>query len=120
MTSSWRSWLKRVTRPQGVAARSASRKPLSLECLEDRAVPAITLPTAGTPAAATLTGTAGNDSFLIRLQAGNTSRIEFSQNGATPVSAALTDVQNIAIQGGGGKDTVTIDNSNGLVGQAPT
>src|SRR5262249_43317069 len=74
-----------------------------LEALEDRTVPSISLPTAGTPGPVTLTGTSGNDQFIIRVQATNSAtstRLEFSDNGgASFSSAALSDVQSITVNG---------------------
>ncbi len=115
---SWLSW-----------RRSQSAKPLprrrpEVETLEDRAVPSITLPTGG-PGAVTLTGTSQPDQLMIRLQAptaGSTvTNIEFSDNGgATFQSTALANVTQVIVNGGGGKDALTLDLGNGVIGNTTT
>lgn len=117
MGTSIRNWLGKA-KDRRAAKRASSRRPL-LEQLEDRAVPAITLPTPGTPGPVAVTGTAGPDQFVIRLQAGTPTNIQFSDNnGATFQTAALADVTQITVQGLAGNDRLTIDNSNGLVAAA--
>ena len=59
-----------------------ARRP-SLEALEDRAVPAITVPTPGSPGPVTVTGTAGPDQFAIRLSpTATTPTLQISDDGA--------------------------------------
>jgi len=91
----------------------------SVESLEDRTVPSVSLPTAGTPGPVTLTGTSGNDQFIIRVQSGTTgtgTRVEFSDNGGSSFSsAALSDVKSITVNGLAGQDVLAIDVSNGLI-----
>src|SRR5947209_3559140 len=105
-------------------ARRCSAKPSggrgtarpALEPLEARAVPSITLPTPGTPGPVTMTGTAGDDGFLMRLKGGYPDFFQFSDDGgATFQTAALADVTAVSVGGLGGNDTLTVDESNGLV-----
>jgi len=107
-------------------ARSQKTRPASarpqIEPLEDRAVPAITTPMAGSPGPVTLTGTAGADQFVIRLKANATSpTLQVSDNnGGTFTDVAVSDATQITVNGLAGNDTLTIDNGNGLVGNAKT
>lgn len=92
---------------------------LALECLEDRAVPSVTVPSAGNPGPAVLTGGNGSDRFVIRLQPGTPAVIQFSDDGGVRfTSAALADVTAVTVTGAQGKDSLTIDHGNGLVGKA--
>jgi len=116
MDFSFRSLFGRRAKKQ-VTARPRAR--LMLENMEDRTVPSITFSGAGNTGAATLTGTAGNDRFVIRLNQNNPGTIEFSDNnGATFTSAQLSSITSITVNGLRGSDTLTIDSNNGLV--APT
>src|SRR4051812_25114085 len=81
-----------------------------LERLDERCLPAVTLPTPRTPGPAVLTGTAGDDRFLVRLQAGAAANVQFSADGgASFQTAALTNVTAVQVQGVAGRDTLTID-----------
>ncbi len=96
------------------------RRPL-VESLEDRTLlsAGITVPTAGSPGPATLTGTAGADQFTIRLD-NSGSNFQFSETDSTGqthnASAAVADVTSITINGLQGNDKLTLDVGNGLVG----
>jgi len=98
---------------------SQGRRP-ALEALEERAVPTINVPTPGMPGPVTVTGTAGNDQFIIRLSStATTPTLQFSDNnGSTFTNVAVSDVSQVLVSGLAGNDTLTIDNSNGLVGNA--
>src|SRR5258708_3472854 len=92
-----------------------------LEPMEERALPSVAPPAPGTPGPLTLTGTNGPDQFVIRLQAGAATNIQVSDNGGSSfTTAALADVTGINVDGLGGKDSLTVDNSNGLVAKAGT
>jgi hypothetical protein len=92
----------------------------TLESLEGRVVPTITLPAAGKTGAAVLAGTTGNDQFLIRLQPGSPANIQFSEDGGTTFkTAALSSITEVDISGtAGGKLAVTVNDGNGLVGKS--
>jgi hypothetical protein len=93
------------------------RARLDLVCLEDRTVPSITLPTPGAPGPVTVAGTDGPDRFVVRMQAGSMTNVQFSDNGGGSFqTAALADVTSIAVQGLRGHDLLTVDLSNGLIG----
>jgi hypothetical protein len=88
----------------------------SLEGLEDRTLLTITLPTPGVPGPALLTGGPDADRFLIRLQPGMPSNIQFlDEKEAIFHTAALADVTAVTVNTLGGADTLTIDNQYGLV-----
>src|SRR5262245_48166915 len=106
------------------STRSTSHGPmrrrhrLAIEGLERRDLLAITVPTPGSPGTAKLTGTAGPDQLVLRLQPGSPANIQFSDDGgATFTTAALRDVNLITIAGLAGADTITIDHSFGFVGK---
>lgn len=104
-------WLKRLP----VANRPAHLPP-RVEVLEDRTLLSITLPTPGMPGPLLLTGTAGADQLLLRLEAGNTGNLQVSDDGGvTFQTAALADVTRIDVDGRGGRDVLTLDHGNGLV-----
>ncbi|QVL30160.1 DUF4214 domain-containing protein [Telmatocola sphagniphila] len=106
---------------------------LHLTALEDRTALSIYLPTPGTPSNVYLLGTPGNDSFIVRISPTSATQIQFSDNGGSTFSTAnLSDVTAIYVQDttnlptgvtasqvqNGGDDTLTIDNSNGVVGKS--
>jgi hypothetical protein len=110
-----RRWFGRRT-PVARPARELLRRRPEFDILEDRVVPSITLPTAGTPGPATLTGTGASGQFLVRLQANTPTNVQFSDDGGkTFQTAALSDVTQIIVNGVG-RDTLTLDLSNGLIG----
>jgi hypothetical protein len=90
-----------------------------IEALEDRNLLSISLPTPGTPGPVQVAGTSGNDQFVIRLDPGNASNIQFSDNGGSSFqTASLSDVTSITVSTLQGNDVLTIDNGNGLVAKA--
>src|SRR5262245_33977118 len=109
----WHRLIKHATRPtRRTISRSRCRP--TVEGLELRELPTVTLPTPGTPGTAKITGTTNPDQLIIRLQPGNPANIQFSDNnGASFGTAALRDVTDIAVSGLAGADTFTIDHANG-------
>src|SRR5581483_5046244 len=117
MRQFFRSVLRRFSRTRPSPIVRVNRWRPQMECLEDRTVPSITLPTPGQPGPATLMGGKGQDQFLIRLQSNSPNNIQFSDdNGQSFSTAALSDVQRIVVKGLQGKDTLTLDVTNGLLG----
>ncbi len=116
MLRSLQSWLGR--RVDSRAQRRQARRP-ALEVLEDRTTPSITFSGPGNTGVATLTGTTGDDKFLIQMKSGDTTTIQLSDDGgANFTEAAVADLTQINVNGLQGKDTLTIDVSNGLVAKA--
>ena len=114
-----RSWLGPRT-SQSQPVRALSRRRPEVETLEDRVVPSITLPTAGHPGPVTFTETNAPDQLMIRMQQGSTTNIQFSEDGGkTFQTAALADVTQVIVNGAG-QDTLTLDMSNGLIGNTST
>jgi hypothetical protein len=96
-----------------------ARSRLLLESLEDRNLPSISFSGPGNTGAVTVTGTQGQDQFLIRLKPGDNTTIEFSDNGGAKFTdASLAKITSITVNGLGGRDTLTLDESNGLVATA--
>jgi hypothetical protein len=92
---------------------------LLLEGLEDRNLPSISFSGPGNTGAVTITGTQGQDQFLVRLKPAANTTIEFSDNGgATFTDASLAAITSVTVNGLGGRDTLTLDESNGLVATA--
>ncbi len=130
MRTLFHSLLGRRTRQARSAkpAKELPRRRPEVEALEDRALPSISLPTAGHPGPVVITGTSGPDQFVIRLQAspasgGTTSptNIQFSDDGGkTFQTAALADVTQVMVDGAGGTDLLTLDMGNGLIGNTAT
>jgi hypothetical protein len=86
---------------------------LLIECLEQRAVPSVTI----SGGIATVTGTDGPDQFIIRLKAGDPATVQMSDdNGAHFTDAPRASLSEIDVNGLGGQDQLTLDNTNGLVG----
>jgi hypothetical protein len=68
---------------------------------------------------ASLLGGPGADDFVIQLKPKDATTIEFSDDGGAGfVDAALAGITAVTVSGLQGKDTLTIDATNGLVGQA--
>jgi hypothetical protein len=108
-------------RKKKAARPTVFRAPPDLEKLEDRTVLSVTFTnSAAMSGDVTLTGTPGNDQFLVRL--GTTSgTIQFSDNnGQTFTTANLAGITSITVNGDGGNDQLTLDMSNGVVGQSGT
>ena len=103
------------------SARGRAKAPtrrLALEGLEARALLTIVVPIPGTPGPATITGTSGADQFVIRLEPGTPANIQFSDDGGTSfTTSALADITKVDVSGLDGRDTLTIDNGNGLVAE---
>ena len=105
------SWL---VRPTPNHLRRRPRRP-SLEVLEDRTTPTVDI----TNGVATLTGTAGNDQFLIQMKPGDNTTIEFSDNnGQTFTDAAVSSITQINVNGLAGNDTLTLNLANGLIAKS--
>jgi hypothetical protein len=96
------------------------RLPL-LERLEDRTVLSVTFSNPATLSGdVTLNGTSGNDQFIIRLGA-TAGTIQFSDdNGNTFTTANVAGITSVTVNGNGGKDQLTLDMSNGVIGRAGT
>ncbi|MCI0458124.1 MAG: DUF4214 domain-containing protein [Gemmataceae bacterium] len=125
MRTLFSSWLGRRTRKAQPARGQFRRRP-EVEALEERTVPSITnpLPTVADPGPVTLTGTNRPDQLVIRLQDSSqatTPGIQFSDNGGSSfVTAPLAAVTEVIVNGGGGKDALTLDLDNGLIGNDST
>jgi hypothetical protein len=103
-----RSWFGQRT-GQAWPARALPRRRPEVEILEDRVVPSISFSGPGNTGVATITGTSGPDQFKIMLQqSGSTVNIVFS-DGTTQQTAALSGITGVVVNGGGGKDTLTLD-----------
>jgi hypothetical protein len=90
-----------------------------VESLEDRTLLSITFSGPGNAGLATLTGGPGADQFIVQLKPGDATTIEFSDNGgATFADAALSGITGVDVNGLQGNDILTINESNGLIGQA--
>jgi hypothetical protein len=96
-----------------------------LEALEDRTLLSISLPPPGQSGPAIVTGTAGNDQFVIRLlpPVGPTTSagalVAFSDNGGNSFATApLANITSVTINGLGGFDSLVLDNADSLVGKA--
>ena len=60
----------------------------------------------------TITGTSGNDAITLKQDADGTD-IDWTLNGGPVNKVAITDPNGLTINGNGGTDTITLDNSNG-------
>lgn len=94
-----------------VRGRARIRCCPTVEGLEHRLAPSVDV----TSGIATLQGTAGADQFQIRLEQGDASTVQIVDNGVVH-ETPLSGLSQIQVNGGQGADTLTIDNSNGLVG----
>ncbi len=95
------------------------RSRLLVECLEDRNLLSISFSGPGNTGAVTITGMQGQDQFLVRLKPGDNTTIEFSDDGGASVTdASLAAITSVTVNGLGGRDTLTLDESNGLVATA--
>jgi hypothetical protein len=112
---SFRSFFGR--RPGKKIASRRSRP--SVESLEDRTLLSISFSGAGNTGLATLTGTPAADKFVIQLKPGDATMIEFSDDGGTTFTdAALSGITGIAVNGLAGHDSLSLNEGNGLIGQA--
>jgi hypothetical protein len=98
------------------------QRPL-LEALEDRTLLSISVPPPGQSGPAIVTGTPGNDQYVIRLlpvaSPGNSALVAFSDNGgASFTNAPLADITSVTINGLGGFDSLILDNVDSLIGKA--
>jgi hypothetical protein len=90
-----------------------------VESLEDRTLLSISFSGPGNSGLAAITGGPGADQFVIQLKPGDATTIEFSDNGgATFVDATLSGITGVDVSGLQGNDILTINEGNGLVGQA--
>src|SRR5262249_54526266 len=118
VTDAMRFWQRLLKRPTPSSHGLDRRHRPTLEGLEQRTLLTVTVHTPGSPGTAKLTGTTGPDQLVVRLQPGSPTNIQFSDNGgASFTTAALRDVNLIAISGLAGADTITIDHSFGFVGK---
>ncbi len=91
----------------------------TVEGLEARNLLSVSLPVPGTPGPVQVTGTSGNDQFVIRLDPANAGNLQVSDNGgASFQTAALADVTSVSVTSLQGNDVLTIDEGNGLVAKA--
>ena len=68
------------------------------------------------PSLITLTGTPGNDQFVIQMEAGNDTTLQYSINGGdTFTNVAAASVSGVNVTGMGGNDTLTLNLANGLL-----
>ena len=111
---------RRTPRRCDRSAKSLTRRSRPfVEHLEDRTLRSLTFSGPGNSGLATLTGGPGADQFLIQLKPSDATTIELSDNGgATFVDATLSGITGVDVSGLQGNDTLTMDASNGLVGQA--
>src|SRR6516162_11276727 len=119
MLFSLRTLLARSGTNHSVRRSHSARSRLLLEGLEDRNLPSISFSGPGNTGAVTITGTQGQDQFLVRLKPAANTTIEFSDNGgATFTDASLAAITSVTVNGLGARDTLTLDQSNGLVATA--
>jgi aldose sugar dehydrogenase len=79
----------------------------------------ITVPTPGTPGPVVLTGTDGDDRFVLRLKQGAATVLQVSTDGGTDFTdVALADVTRVEVDGLAGNDTLTVDDQFGLVAKS--
>lgn len=113
LRSLWSRWLPRP------AARPVTRHGFrpQLEGLETRTLPAVALPTGGAFGPALVSATTTNNQFVLRMQAFNTNFLQISDNGgASFTTVAVSAISGVTITGFG-NDTLTLDNTNGVVGK---
>jgi hypothetical protein len=68
---------------------------------------------------ATLTGTPAADKFVIQLKQGDATTIQLSDDGGTTFTdASLAGITSIVVNGLAGSDSLTLNEANGLIGQA--
>ncbi len=73
----------------------------------DTVAPSVSIP---------LTGTPGNDQFVIQMKAGDDTTLQYSINGgATFTNVAAASVTGVNVTGMGGNDTLTLNLANGLL-----
>jgi len=109
---SWWTHLATTTSARN-AKRKRSARP-TVEALEDRTVPTITIDAAGL---VSVVGTPHHDEFIIRFDPTISTQLQFSDDGGTSfTSFAATAVTAVDVTGLQGQDVLTIDNSFGLVG----
>jgi hypothetical protein len=90
-----------------------------VEGLEERTLLSITFSGPSNSGVATITGGPGDNQFVIQLKPTDATMIEFSDDGgATFVDAAISGITAVNVNGMQGNDQLTIDASNGLVGEA--
>jgi hypothetical protein len=88
----------------------------SVEGLENRTLLSVAFSGPANTGIATITGSSGPDKLEVRLKPGDATTLELSDNGgSTFVDAALAGITEIDVNGAGGRDRFTIDESNGLV-----
>jgi hypothetical protein len=98
--------------PRNWNSRRSPRR-LGVEDLEDRTCPSITFSGPGNTGVATLTGTSGNDQFVIQLKPGGPAAIEFSDNGgSTFTDASLLNITQINVNGLAGNDILVLNLAN--------
>ena len=127
MSHAPRAWFRRSGRQSKSSSdrlSSRRRRPL-LEALEDRTLLSISVPPPGRSGPVTITGTPGNDQFMIRLLPslppgnGGAAMVAFSDNGGTTfTSVPLANVTSVTINGMGGFDSLVLDIGDSLVGKA--
>jgi Domain of unknown function (DUF4214) len=117
------NWLKQTfhrknqnkERP-GYKRRATFRPLLFIERLEQRLVPTIVLPASGTTGPAIISGANTGDSFLIRMAPGDPSTVQLSDDGGAHLtSAPIANLTSINVNALGSSQSLTIDDSNGLV-----
>jgi hypothetical protein len=101
--------------PQGSARRA--EVPARDRNLESRNLLSITFSGPNNSGVATITGDNDLHQFAIRLKPGDSSTIELSDNGGSSFTdASLAGITQIDVNGVSGRNRLTIDESNGLIG----
>ncbi|HEV3081920.1 MAG TPA: hypothetical protein VGY66_19225, partial [Gemmataceae bacterium] len=119
MRLSLRSFLRYRPGTTNPRRRVAPRSRPLLESLECRTVPSIMFSGPNNSGVATITGTAKPDQFAIQLNPTDATMIELSDNGgASFTDAALSGITSIVVDGLQGRDTLTLNEGNGLVALA--
>jgi len=104
-------------RPKVRTTRQHRARPV-FETLEERSLLSITFSGSGNTGMCTITGTAGTDQFVIRMEQVGSPNIQFSDNnGQTFTNAVLANITSVEVDGLAGPDRLIIDFSNGIFGK---
>jgi hypothetical protein len=107
----------RTVRGKSGARKIRSSKPV-VEMLEDRTLLSISFSQPAHSGIVTMTGTPAGDQFMVQMKPNDPATIEFSDDGGFNFTdAALSGVTAVVVTGMAGKDSLTVNNDNGLVGR---